>query len=479
MKTYSHLFIDGRWQEPETAEMIDVIGAFSETVIGSVPAAGPQDVDHAARSARKAEESWAAAAPTERAAALMRIADGLEARTDEIAEAITDEVGMPLKLSQRIQVAAPVQAWRAYAKMAAELKQEEEIGHSLVIHEPVGVVACITPWNYPLHQITAKVAAALAAGCTLVLKPSEVAPTSAFILAEVIEAADLPAGVFNLVTGYGPVVGEALVLHPEVDMVSFTGSTAAGKRVAELAARSVKRVALELGGKSASVILDDADLATAVKSTLGSCFLNSGQTCTALTRMVVPEARYDEIVRLVGELLPSFVPGDPKDRATRLGPLASATQRERVRTFIREAVGSGTELLAGGPGAPEGLDNGFFVRPTVFGRVAPDAPIAQEEVFGPVLSILTYKDEEEAIAIANGVLYGLAGAVWGGDEAHARRIARRIQAGQVDVNGAPFNLAAPFGGFKQSGIGRENGLFGLNEFLETKALQLRRAAVAE
>jgi len=343
-----------------------------------------------------------------------------------------------------------------------------------VVREPVGVVLAITPWNYPLHQIALKVAPALAAGCTVVLKPSEIAPFNAFVLAEVIEAAGLPAGVFNLVTGYGPKVGEALVRHPGVDMISFTGSTRAGKRISELASQSIKRVALELGGKSASVILDDADLAAAVKGTVNGCYLNSGQTCTALTRMLVPQEKYAEAARLAAEAAKAFVPGDPLSEATRLGPLSSQAQLERVRGYIRKGIAEGAELVAGGAEPPEGVPaGGYYVRPTVFGRVKNSMTIAQEEIFGPVLSILPYKDEEEAVRIANDSPYGLAGAVWSGDEARAQRVARRIRAGQVDVNGGAFNMNAPFGGFKQSGHGREAGIYGLEEFLEYKSLQLK------
>jgi betaine-aldehyde dehydrogenase len=381
---------------------------------------------------------------------------------------------MPLKLSARIQVALPIANFANYAKLAKEFSFEQKVGNSLVVREPVGVVGAITPWNYPLHQITLKVAPALAAGCTVVLKPSEVAPLNAFVLAEVIETAGLPRGVFNLVTGTGPKAGEALVKHPGVDMISFTGSTRAGKRISELASPSVKRVALELGGKSASVILEDADLATAVKGTLNNCYLNSGQTCTALTRMLVPQSKYEEAAKMAAELAKSFTVGDPLAESTRLGPLTSLTQLERVRGYIKKGLEEGAELLAGGAEPPEGAPaGGYYVRPTVFGKVRNEMTIAQEEIFGPVLSIIAYKDEEDAIRIANDTPYGLAGAVWSKDDAHAQRVARRIRAGQVDVNGGAFNINAPFGGFKQSGHGREAGVYGLEEFLEYKSLQLK------
>jgi betaine-aldehyde dehydrogenase len=324
-----------------------------------------------------------------------------------------------------------------------------------------------------LHQIAAKVAPALAAGCTLVLKPSEVAPLNAYILADITHSVGLPAGVFNLVTGTGAVVGEALAKHPEVDMISFTGSTRAGKRVAELASGTVKRVALELGGKSAAVLLDDADFNVAVKSVLNSCFLNSGQTCNALTRMLVPTSRYDEAARLAAETAATFNVGDPFGAEAKLGPVVSKAQQERVRSYIRKGIEEGAELLVGGPDMPEGLSKGCYVKPTVFGHVQPHATIAQEEIFGPVLSIIPYGNEDEAVQIANGTVYGLAAAVWSADGARAQRVAKRLRAGQVDINGGTFNINAPFGGFKQSGRGRELGKYGLEEFLEFKSIQVR------
>jgi aldehyde dehydrogenase (NAD+) len=458
-------FIGGHWVAASGKEAIEVHNAGTGEVMGTVAAGGEKDADAAVAAARAALEGWAATPVEQRAEWLEKISAGLKARADELAKLIAQEVGMPIKLSGRIQAGLPIANFANYAKLVREFRFEERVGNSLVVREPVGVVVAITPWNYPLHQIALKVAPALAAGCTVVLKPSEVAPFNAFVLAEVIEAAGLPKGVFNLVTGFGPTVGEALVRHPQVDMISFTGSTRAGKRISEVAAHGVKRVALELGGKSPSVILDDADLAAAVKSTVNSCYLNSGQTCTAFTRMLVPASKYEEAAKIAVDVAKGFTLGDPLSEATRLGPLSSAAQRERVRGYIQKGVHEGAQLLTGGAEQPEGVPGGYFVKPTIF---------EQEEIFGPVLSIIAYTDEEEAIRIANDTPYGLAGAVWGKDEAHAQKIARRIRAGQVDVNGGAFNMNAPFGGFKQSGHGREAGTYGLEEFLEYKSLQLKQ-----
>jgi betaine-aldehyde dehydrogenase len=473
MQTREQLYIDGAWRAPHGQGTIDVHAAATEEIIARIPAGDAQDADAAVRAARAAFESWAATAPAERAALLQKIHEALKARGEEIGRTIAQEVGMPLKLATRIQAGSPTFTFGMYAKLLGDFKWEERVGNSLVVREPVGVVACITPWNYPLHQIAAKVAAALAAGCTVVLKPSEVAPLNAFILAEIVDAVGLPRGVFNLVTGYGPVVGEALAAHRDVDMMSFTGSTRAGKRVAELAAQTVKRVALELGGKSAAIVLDDADLVAAVKGTVGACFLNSGQTCSAHTRLLVPESKYAEAAGLAADEARKYIVGDPFKEETRLGPLVSAQQRERVRNYIRKGIEEGAEVLAGGPDAPAGLSRGYYVQPTVFGKVDPRSTIAQEEIFGPVLAIITYRDEADAIRIANDTPYGLAGGVWSADEAHAIRVARKLRTGQVDINGGPFNMLAPFGGFKQSGHGRELGKYGLEEFLEYKSLQLK------
>ena len=474
MLVRDRLFIGGRWVAPSGSEMIDVHNAGTGEVMGRVPAGSAKDVDAAVAAARGALDKWSATSPGVRSELLEKISAGLKARADELAKTIAQEVGMPLKLAGRIQAGLPIANFANFARLLKDFVFEERVGNSLVVREPVGVVAAITPWNYPLHQIALKVAPALAAGCTVVLKPSEVAPFNAFILAEAIEAAGLPQGVFNLVTGFGANAGEALVKHRDVDMISFTGSTRAGKRISELAAQGVKRLALELGGKSASVILDDADLATAVKGTVNGCYLNSGQTCTALTRMLVPDSLYQEAARIAAEVAKSFTVGDPLAETTRLGPLSSQAQLERVRGYIRKGLQEGAELLAGGAEPPEGVPpGGYYVKPTVFGRVRNDMSIAREEIFGPVLSIIPYQDEEDAVRIANDTVYGLAGAVWSRDDARAQRVARRIRAGQVDVNGGAFNMNAPFGGFKQSGHGREAGVYGLEEFLEYKSLQLK------
>jgi aldehyde dehydrogenase (NAD+) len=466
------IYIDGAWV-PSTGEgTIPVINSTTEETMGTIPEGTEADVDRAVGAAREAFPGWAATSAEERAKYCARIADGLAARTDDIATLVSEEVGMVKPLSLLIQAGLPQHSFSVIPSIVSEFPFEERVGNSLVVREPVGVVGCITPWNYPLHQIAAKVAFALGAGCTVVLKPSEVAPLNAFVLAEVVDDVRLPAGVFNLVSGFGPVVGEAIAAHPDVDMVSFTGSTRAGKRVGELCMRRVAKVALELGGKSANVILPDADFPKAVRDGVGKAFLNSGQTCSALTRMLVPRDRLAEVEDMAARSAERMTPGDPFAESSRLGPLVSQAQWDRVQAYIQKGIDEGARLVTGGPGKPEGLETGFFVKPTVFSDVRSDMTIAQEEIFGPVLSILPYDNEAEAVDIANDTPYGLAGGVWAGTTERAEEVARQLRTGQVEVNGGAFNPDAPFGGYKQSGIGREYGRFGLEEFLLVKSMQL-------
>ncbi|MFO7765757.1 MAG: aldehyde dehydrogenase family protein [Pelovirga sp.] len=471
MKTYSKIYYNGRWQSPDGEDLIDVVNPATEGVVGGVPAGTAVDIDRAVAAAGNALSGWAATNPKVRAGYMTQIHEELVARGPELAELITNELGMPIKLSQRIQAGLPAVVLETYIKLLEEFPFSEKIGNSLVLKEPIGVVAAITPWNYPLHQLMIKIAAALAAGCTIVAKPSELTPLNAFVLAEIIDSSGLPAGVFNLVSGYGAGAGEALVSHPDVDMVSFTGSTVTGKRIMALGAQNVKRVALELGGKSAAVLLEDANIEAAVKVTVSNCFLNSGQTCNAHTRMLVPQQKYQEVADLVCHHAATYIPENPLNTQTRIGPLVSSGQRERVLEYISSGIADGAELLHGGVEPPDGLPLGYYVRPTVFGRVTREMRIAREEIFGPVLSIMTYDDEDEAIEIANDSIYGLAGGVWSADTDHAERVARKLQTGQVDINGGRFNPLAPFGGYKQSGNGRELGRYGLEEYLQTKSLQ--------
>ncbi|GAA1363237.1 aldehyde dehydrogenase family protein [Streptomyces beijiangensis] len=463
MKAHDGMYIGGAWRPAATADTIAVVNPADEQVIGHVPAGTAQDVDTAVRAARAAFPAWAATAPAERAALIAALRDQLVARKDEIAETITAELGAPLPFSQMVHAGVPVLVAGSYAELAATYAFEEKVGNSTVYAEPVGVVGAITPWNYPLHQVVAKVAPALAAGCTVVLKPAEDTPLTAQLFAEAVDAAGIPAGVFNLVTGVGPVAGQALAEHPGVDLVSFTGSTAVGRQIGATAGAAIKQVALELGGKSANVILPSADLAKAVNVGVANVMGNSGQTCSAWTRMLVHRDRYEEAVELAQAAVAKYVPGE------RVGPLVNAKQQARVRGYIEKGIEEGARLVAGGPEAP--LAAGYYVRPTVFADVTPEMTIAQEEIFGPVLAILPYEDEEDALRIANGTVYGLAGAVWAATPEEAVAFARRMDTGQVDINGGRFNPLAPFGGYKQSGVGRELGSHGLTEYLQTKSLQ--------
>jgi aldehyde dehydrogenase (NAD+) len=464
------IYIAGSWVPSAGRGTIAVVDPTTAEPIGSIPDGTAADVLAAVAAARSAFETWASTAPPERGRYLDLIADGLEDRSEELAELIAHEVGMPKAQCREWQV--PIEDFRVAAELARTYPFDEKVGASLVLHEPVGVVAAITPWNYPLSQIAAKVAPALAAGCTVVLKPSEVAPLNAFVLAEVVDAVGLPAGVFNLVSGTGDGVGEPLAAHPDVDMVSFTGSTRAGKRVGELAMRRVARVTLELGGKSPLVILDDADLEAAVGYGVHDCYGNSGQTCNALTRMLVPRDRLAEAESIAAAVADALVVGDPLDERTDLGPLVSAVQQERVRSYIKRGVDEGAALVTGGDEPPAGLAEGYFVRPTVFSGVTNDMTIAREEIFGPVLVLIPHDGEDDAVRIANDTDYGLWAGVWSGDGERAARVARRLRAGGVAINGATADEPMPFGGYKQSGIGRELGRFGLQEYLEVKSLVL-------
>ncbi len=475
MTTYDKFYINGQWVASQGTSSIDVFDSITEEVMATVPEGTAKDVADAARAARAAFDSWSTLPAEERAKYMNRIGDALAGRIDEISSAISRETGMNKMLSQLVQVGLPINSFKTAAALAESFNFSKEIGSSLVVREPIGVVGCITPWNYPLHQIAAKVAYAMAAGCTVVLKPSEVAPIDAFMLAEIIHEVGLPAGVFNLVTGTGPVVGEAISASEDIDMVSFTGSTRAGRRVMQVGAETIKKISLELGGKSANIICDDLDaenFGKAVMGGVGKAFLNSGQTCSALTRMLVPRTRLAEAETAAAAVAEGMKVGDPFAEGTNLGPLASSAQRDRVQMYINKGIEEGATLIAGGLGAPEGLTTGFYVKPTVFSNVTNDMTIAQEEIFGPVLCILPYDTLDEAVEIANGTVYGLAGAVFSADKDKAIAIARRMKTGQVEVNGGAFNPNAPFGGYKQSGIGRELGEYGFEEFLEIKSLQL-------
>jgi acyl-CoA reductase-like NAD-dependent aldehyde dehydrogenase len=449
---------------------IDVFDSSTGYAMGTVTACAPIDVDKGVKAARRSFNEWSVTTPDERADLLDALADALEARGEEVSDLISLEVGTPKQISLRVQAGLPVLTLRAFAKAAREIAWETTLDNSLVVREPAGVVGAVTPWNYPLHQLVGKVGGALAAGCTVVAKPSELAPFSAFVLASACEEAGLPPGVFNLVAGTGPLVGEALAAHPSIDVLSFTGSTKTGARVAELAAPNITKVALELGGKSASIILDDADRERAVKSSVGNAFLNSGQTCSAWTRLLVPRSQHDECVEIAIAAAQRLRLGHPLAEGTRLGPLVSAQQQAAVRHKIRAGRAEG-DLVLGGEDQPDELPSGYYVKPTIFANVDNRAQIAQTEIFGPVLVIIPYDADRDAVQIANETPYGLAGGVWSADTDRAMQVARQIRAGQVDINGAPFNPASPFGGYKQSGLGREFGPYGIEEFTEIKAIQ--------
>lgn len=469
------LDIAGHWiggaVAPGDGSTMDVVSPVDGAVVATVPRGSGADVDRAVAAARAALPAWSSTSPADRGALLRRLAAELDARRERIARAVTAEIGAPIALARAAHAGFPVAVTEAVAGLADTIDWTEEVGNSRIVREPVGVVGALTPWNFPLQQVITKIAPALLAGNTVVLKPAETAPLTAPILAEAAAAAGLPGGVLNIVYGDGPVVGEAITTHPGVDMISFTGSTAVGKRITVAAAATVKRVALELGGKTANLVLPDADVDRAVAETLAYGWTNSGQACGAWTRLLVPADRHDEIVAKLVALAPGYTLGDPWDEATRLGPLASEAQWERVNGYIERGVADGLDLAYGGPGRVPGLETGAFIRPTIFANVDPRSTVAQEEIFGPVLSVIPYHSEDEAVEIANGTIYGLGAAVFG-EHDHALAVARRLQAGQVYVNGAPFNPLAPFGGTKQSGTGREMGRAGVEEFTELKAIQL-------
>lgn len=467
----SRIFIGGKWVAATGGNELAVTDCGLEVVIGRVASASVADVDRAVRAAHTALPAWSATPAIERAALLRRLAEQLKARREEIASFISAEAGTAVRMSPALHVDSSIESVEIAARLLDDLAFEEKVGNSVVVSTPVGVVAAITPWNYPLFQSISKVAAALAASCTIVHKPSELAPLSAFALAEAIEAADFPPGVYNLVTGKGDPVGEALCVHPLVDKISFTGSAATGSRIYRLAADSIKRLTLELGGKSPSIILDDADLPRAVGATVNRAFLNSGQTCDAWTRLLLPRRLVAEAMPILHSSVERLKLGDQFDESTRLGPLVSAAQRDRVRAMVTAAVAEGATVEVGGVAPPAGLPRGYFFRPTVLTGVTRDMKIAREEVFGPVLVVMAYDSDDEAVEIANDTDYGLSAAVFGRDARRATAIARRVRAGQVVVNGGHYNPLAPFGGIKRSGLGRELGLAGIKGYLESVAIQ--------
>ena len=471
--TLTDQYIGGKWIPSTSTETVDVLNPATEEVIAVIPGGGAADIDAAVAAARSAARAWGASHKDYRLEFLGRLVAKLAEAQPEIVETVVAELGCPVGFATAVQAALPLGVAESYLRILADYEFEEQVGNSTVYHEPAGVVGAITPWNYPLHQIVAKVMPALAAGCVVVLKPAEDTPLTARLFARLVDEAGFPAGVFNLVTGTGLAAGAALAAHPDVDMLSFTGSTAVGRQVAEHAAHGIKRVALELGGKSACVVLPGADLAKAVNVAVANVFNNSGQTCSAWTRLLIPEEHYTEALTIATEAAAKFAPGDPTRPETRVGPLVNAKQRDRVRGYLNDAVGEGARVVVGGAQVPEDLPTGFYVRPTILADVTTDMAVAREEIFGPVISVMSFHDAEDALRIANATEYGLAGAVWARDDNEAVDFARRMDTGQVDINGGRFNLAAPFGGYKGSGVGRELGRFGLEEYLQTKSLQFR------
>jgi aldehyde dehydrogenase (NAD+) len=463
-------YIDGAWVDPAVACTLGIENPATQEMFATISLGSRADVDRAVQAARRAFEAYSQTSVQERLAYLRKIIEGFRARLPELARMMTLEMGSPITFSTERQATVALFHFEEAARVLADYPFEERMGNGVVRREPIGVCGLITPWNWPLNQVASKVAPAIATGCTVVLKPSEIAPLSAMLFAEIVDEAGLPPGVFNLVNGDGPTVGEAIAGHPDIDMVSFTGSTTAGVRVAKLAADTVKRVAQELGGKSANIILADADLKAAVIAGVHACYTNAGQNCQSPTRMLIPRAQRDAAFAAAREAVAAIRLGDPLDAASTMGPLVSQAQFEKVQALIQSGIDEGATLVAGGLGRPENADRGYYVRPTVFGDVTPAMRIAREEVFGPVLSIMSYDTEDEAVAIANDTPFGLAGFVQSPDVKRARAVANRIRAGRVYLNGAPFDRSLPFGGYKQSGNGREFGVFGFEEYLEVKAI---------
>ena len=470
MGRHEQFYIDGRWIDPAVPATLEVIDPSTEQPFATISLGSKADVDRAVAAARGAFDAFARTSREDRLGLLRRILERYNSRAEDLAEAVSQEMGAPLSFARDAQV----WAGRVHLEATIEALEAYEFsrvrGTSLIVKEPIGVAALITPWNWPLNQIVCKVAPALAAGCTVVLKPSEIAPLSGILFAEIVEAADAPRGVFNLVNGTGPDVGQVMASHPGIDMVSFTGSTRAGVIVAKAAADTVKRVAQELGGKSPNIILPDADFEPAVREGVRACFANSGQSCDAPTRMLVPADRQDEALAVAKAVAEGLKVGDPREPGVDLGPVVSRTQFDKIQALIEAGIRDGARLVAGGPGRPPGLNRGYYVRPTVFGEVKPGMTIEREEVFGPVLAVIGYRDEEEAVRIANDTVYGLAAYVSSADVGHARAIAARLRAGTVNLNYPAWDIRAPFGGFKQSGNGREYADFGIDDYLELKAV---------
>lgn len=463
-------YINGNWVDPIEGTPCDVINPATEEPCGQIMLASTADVDAAIAAAKAAFPSFSKTTRAERLALIDKIIEVYQSRMGDLATAVSAEMGAPAVLSQKAQVPSGIGHFMATRAVLEDFAFEDSMGKAAIYREPVGVCGLITPWNWPLNQIACKVAPALAAGCTMVLKPSEVAPLNAVIFSEIMDEAGVPAGVFNMVNGDGVTAGAHMSSHPDIDMMSFTGSTRAGVLIAKAAADTVKRVSQELGGKSPNIVLEDADLEKAVSQGVMTCFSNTGQSCNAPTRMLVPASRHDEALEIAAKAAANVTPGAPDDEATTIGPVSNAVQFEKIQNLIQAGIDEGATLVCGGTGRPDGLNKGYFIKPTVFGNVNNQMRIAQEEIFGPVLSILPYETEDEAIQIANDTVYGLSGYVQSGDPEHAKSVAAQLRTGMVHINGAATDIAAPFGGYKQSGNGREWGLYGLEEFLETKAV---------